>query len=216
MTSPPWPHILVITDRTQCAEPLAARAAALFRGGCRWLSVREKDMAPAERLALLRSLIAVAAPFGATIGVHDDLAAAQACRCALHLPAGADIAASRSLLGPHALIGQSCHNGGEIAAARGADYATLSPIFPSASKPGYLPAIDPEMLVAITRKADIPILALGGVTPATLPGLAGTGVGGIAIMGAAMRAPEPQAWFSGVAAGWSKAVMTGARTCRKA
>ena len=58
MTALPYPPILVITDRMQCAEPLEVRAAALFRGGCRWLSLREKDLEPEQRRALLERLIA--------------------------------------------------------------------------------------------------------------------------------------------------------------
>ena len=130
--------ILIITDRTQCAEPLEARAVALFRGGCRWLSLREKDLQPAERRAMLERLVAVAQPFGATVGVHDDLAVALALRIPLHLPADGDLATARRTL-DGALLGKSCHNAAEIAAAAkgGADYVTLSPFFPSVSKPGY-------------------------------------------------------------------------------
>jgi thiamine-phosphate pyrophosphorylase len=196
MTALPWPPILIITDRNQCAEPLETRAAALFRGGCRWLSLREKDLEPVERHVLLERLVSVARPFGATIGVHDDLTAALACNVALHLPAESDTAAARDVLS--ALLGKSCH--GEAAAARdGADYITLSPFFPTASKPGYRSGLNRAALNEIVAKADLPVLALGGVTRATLPELKGSNVAGIAIMGEAMRTPDPQAWFADIA-----------------
>ncbi len=189
MTALPWPPILVITDRNQCAEPLEARAAALFRGGCRWLSLREKDLGPPERRALLERLIAIAEPFGATVGVHDDLEAARALKIPLHLPADGDVAAARRLLGGGLPIGKSCHDAAEIAAASrdGADYVTLSPFFPSASKPGYRAAAGPRRH-RIVAEAALPVLALGGVTHAMLPELKGGAVKGIAIMGEAMRA----------------------------
>ena len=185
--------ILVITDRTQCAEPLEARAAALFRGGCRWLSLREKDMEPAERRRLLKRLIAVAEPFGAVVGVHGDLAAAVALGIPLHLPADGDLAAARRALG-NLLLGKSCHDAAEIAAAAGADYVTLSPFFPSASKPGYGTALD---LRAVAAGATLPVLALGGITREALPQV--SGVAGVAIMGEAMRVPEPESWFAEMA-----------------
>ena len=183
--------ILIITDRTQCAEPLEVRAAALFRGGCRWLSVREKDLEPAERRRLLESLIAAAQPFGATVGVHDDPDAAAALEIPLHLPAHADLGAARRALGS-VLLGKSCHDAAEIAAAArdGADYVTLSPFFPSASKPGYRAAVD---LSAIAAAAPLPVLALGGVTAVTLPQV--PGVAGVAIMGEAMRVADAEGWF---------------------
>jgi thiamine-phosphate pyrophosphorylase len=182
--------VLVITDRTQCAEPLEDRCAALFRGGCRWLSLREKDLEPDARRALLERLIAIAAPFGATVGVHGDLAAAQALNIPLHLPADGDLAAARRALGG-ILIGKSCHGAADIAAARQADYVTLSPFFPSASKPGYGTDHD---LPAIAAQAAMPVLALGGITRANLPRL--PGVAGVAIMGEAMRTARPEDWFA--------------------
>ena len=201
MIALPWPPILVITDRSQCAEPLEARAASLFRGGCRFLSLREKDMAPAERRALLERLILLARPFGATVGIHHDLDAALACNARLHLPSAADTQAARRALGPDRLIGKSCHTQAEIAAAArdGADYVTLSPFFPTASKPDYRPSLDRAALNRIVAEATLPVLALGGVTSATLPLLAGSAVKGIAVMGEAMRSPDPQAWFAEIA-----------------
>ena len=47
------------------------------------------------------------------------------------------------------------------AAGEGCDYATLSPIFVSASKPGYGPALG----VGALRDAPLPVYALGGVDP---------------------------------------------------
>ena len=181
--------ILIITDRTQCAEPLEARAAALFRGGCRWLSVREKDLPPAERRALLERLIDIAEPFGAVVGVHADLDAAAALGIPLHLPADGDLAPARGMV----LLGKSCHDATEVAAAArdGADYATLSPFFDSASKPGYRAAVD---LSAIAAEAPLPVLALGGVTRATLEQV--SGVAGVAIMGEAMRVADAERWFA--------------------
>jgi thiamine-phosphate pyrophosphorylase len=187
-------QILIITDRVQCAEPLEIRAAALFRGGCRWLSLREKDLTPAERRALLERLIAMAEPFGATIGVHDDLEAAQALTIPLHLPADGDVAAARRTLGD-VLLGKSCHDSADIAAAGDADYLTLSPFFPSASKPEYRTELD---LPAIAAGAALPVLALGGITRAIVPKV--SGVAGVAIMGEAMRTPEPEGWFTDLAA----------------
>lgn len=196
----PDPPILVITDRRQCSEPLEDRATALFRGGCRFLSLREKDLARDSRNALLERLIATAKPYGATIGVHGDAAAALSHDCALHLPADGDIAAARKLLGPNATIGQSCHSRAEIAAAvaGGVDYVTIGPIFASTSKPGYPPLAD---VAGIGAGFAIPILALGGITVGTMPSLP-AGFAGIAVMGQAMTAPGPAAWFTELRTAW--------------
>ena len=196
------PPILVITDQSQCRDSLVSRAEALFEGGCRWLSLREKDLTADARAALLGRLIEIARPYGAVIGVHDDIPAASALGCALHLPADGGARAARQVLGDGAMIGQSCHSADEArtAAAAGVDYITLSPAFVSASKPGYGPAITLHQYRAAALA--IPVLALGGVTETTLPMLAQSGVGGIAIMGAAMRTEDPAGWFRDLARQW--------------
>jgi thiamine-phosphate pyrophosphorylase len=198
MTTLPDPPILVITDRKQCPESLEDRAAALFRGGCRFLSLREKDMPPAERLELLGRLVALGRDYGATVGVHDDIAAAHAYGTALHLPSNGDVAQARRMVGPDVLIGKSCHSRAEMLAAAGADYVTLGPVFPSTSKPGYATA---ENLTEAMDGIGLPALALGGISLDTLHSLP-VGFGGIAIMGAAMTAADPQGWFAGIEARW--------------
>ncbi len=143
----PDPPLLVITDRGQARAPLPEIAEAVFRAGVRWLMLREKDLDAVARRDLLCDLVARGARFGATVTVNGDLAAAEAA-AGLHLPAGGDIEAVRRALGPGALLGASAHSLEEAttAAAAGADYVTLSPVFESASKPGYGPALGPAGL----------------------------------------------------------------------
>jgi thiamine-phosphate pyrophosphorylase len=78
------------------------------------------------------------------------------------------------------------------AAEAGADYATLSPIFPTASKPGYGPALG---LAALEQASRFPIsvVALGGVSPATAPACLRAGAAAIAVMGGVLAAQDPSA-----------------------
>jgi thiamine-phosphate pyrophosphorylase len=186
----PVPPVLVITDRRQAKRPLEEIAAALFAGGCRWLSLREKDLPPAERRALLQHLVARGKECGATVTIHDDLDAAATLGTGIHLPADGSVAAARRVLGAGALIGISAHRADEIvrAAAVGADYATLSPIFLSASKPDYGPALG---LAALRGPWPLPVLALGGVDAGNAAACCDAGASGIAVMGEAMRAASP-------------------------
>ena len=191
----PYPPLLVISDRGQAMRPLVEVAAAAFRGGCRWFSLREKDLPAAERLELLRALIALGREFGATVAVHDDVAAAVAAGAGgVHLPGGGDPAAARRQL-TSGLIGVSAHTPAEAAAQlrAGADYATLSPIFLTASKPGYGPAVGPAALAEAARLAPGPIVALGGIDAGNIAACLAAGAGGIAVMGEVMRAADPEA-----------------------
>jgi thiamine-phosphate pyrophosphorylase len=69
------------------------------------------------------------------------------------------------------------------AAAEGCDYATLSPIFASASKPGYGPPLGVHALGG----APLPVYALGGVDETNAAACIAGGAAGVAVMGAAMR-----------------------------
>lgn len=191
----PTPAVLVITDRRQARRPLEDIADALFAGGCRWLSLREKDLSSDDRRALLRRVILRAETRGALVTVHDDLAAATALGIGIHLPAGGSIAAARRALGADVLIGKSAHTADEVAraAADGADYATLSPIFLSDSKPGYGPALGVD---ALRRPWPLPVLALGGIDLANAPACLGAGAAGVAVMGEAMRAQDARGFFA--------------------
>ncbi len=195
----PEPPILVITDRRQARRPLEQVAEAVFAAGCRWLSLREKDLAAASRFALLHRLVAIGRAHGAVVIVHEDIAAARAAGAAgVHLPAGVAAGRARDALGADALIGCSAHGLAELAAATGADYATLSPIFASASKPGYGPALGVGALAAAIGAAPLPVVALGGVEAANSASCLAAGASGIAVMGAVMAADNPAAVMTGL------------------
>jgi thiamine-phosphate pyrophosphorylase len=190
----PDPPLLVITDRRQARRSLEEVAEAAFAGGCRWLSLREKDLPAAERLELLRRLLALGRRWGATVGVHEDLVAAVAARAgALHLPDGASPQVARGQLASATLIGVSAHDEAGIAgaAAAGADYVTLSPVFVSASKPDYGPALGPEGFARLARAAALPVLALGGIDDARIAETIAAGAAGVAVMGGVMAADDP-------------------------
>ncbi len=190
----PHPPLLVISDRSQAQRPLVEIAAAAFRGGCRWFSLREKDLPPAERRDLLHALVALGHPFGATVTAHEDIASVVAAGAGgVHLPGGGDPAAARRRL-PAGLIGVSAHTPEEAAAqlAAGADYVTLSPIFLSASKPDYGPAVGLAALAAAARLTTGPIIALGGIDEDNAAACLAAGARGIAVMGEVMRAAAPE------------------------
>jgi thiamine-phosphate pyrophosphorylase len=195
----PDPPLLVITDRQQAQGPIEAVAEAAFAGGCRWLSLREKDLDTASREALLRRLVAIGRRFGATVMVHEDIDAAVATQAGgVHLPRGVSPAAARRRLGAAVLIGCSAHDARELEAAAGADYATLSPIFPSASKPGYGPALGVSRFAAVVAGARLPVIALGGVDATNVASCIDAGAAGVAVMGGVMAATDVAALMAGL------------------
>jgi thiamine-phosphate pyrophosphorylase len=191
----PDPRLLVISDCSQARRPLPQIAAAAFNAGCRWFSLREKDLSAGERFALLAEVVAIGRPYGATVTVHDDLDAAIATGAGgVHLPAASDPAAARKRL-PHGLIGVSVHAPGEATAliAAGADYVTISPIFLTESKSGYGPALGLAGLAATVAAARGAVVALAGINPDNARACLDAGAAGVAVMGEVMRANDPEA-----------------------
>ena len=188
-------RLLLVTDRRSAARPLEEVVAAALHGGCRWLSLREKDLAHAERVALLDRIVALGRSFGATVTVHGDIEAALAADAdGVHLPAGGSPEQARARLGERALIGLSVH--GALEAARtdpAADYVTLSPIFGSISKPGYGPALGIRGLADAVANSRVPIVALGGIAADNLTECFTAGAAAVAVMGAVMAAADPEA-----------------------
>jgi thiamine-phosphate pyrophosphorylase len=182
-------RLLLVTDRHQAGslEEIVGDAVA---AGVRWVWVRDRDLPAPERRALAQRLRAIARVHDARLSVGGDIAlAAEIAADGVHLSAGSPIPAARARLGPDALIGVSAHGEAEVAAAAagGADYATLSPIFPTASKPGYGPALGVAALASAARHG-LPVLALGGIMPARTDECLRAGAVGIAVMGEVMRA----------------------------
>jgi len=191
----PVPPLLVISDRRQARRPLEEIAEAAFAGGCRWFSLREKDLPSAERRALLGALMVLGRRNGATVTVHEDIDAAVAAGAdGVHLPSGGSPKAARSRL-PGALIGASAHSAEEASALlrAGADYVTVSPVFLTESKPGYGPALGLDDLARIVTQASGPVIALGGISAETAPLCLAGGAQGVAVMGEVMRAADPRA-----------------------
>jgi thiamine-phosphate diphosphorylase len=187
------PRLLVLTDRTQCTSVTAAVVAAVEHGA-RAVVLREKDLSPDERAALAASLRSVLKPVGGLLIAAGGLAGTSQASFVdgVHLAAADPVPAFRP-----AILGRSCHDRAELALAtgEGCDYVTVSPVFPSPSKPGYGPPLGPSGLASLAWVAGPLVYALGGVTPDRVAACRSAGAHGIAVMGAVMREPSIVADF---------------------
>ncbi len=190
----PHPPLLLVTDRRQARKPLVEVVATALAAGCRWVSVREKDLPEDEQIGLVRLLLPLARRNGARLTLHGDAALAKAAGAdGVHISAGGDAAASRKLLGPDKLIGVSIHTATEAAAVDPAiaDYAIAGPAYETASKPGYGPEIGRKGLADLAKAARVPLVAIGGLNTMRAAEVLAAGVSGIAVMGSIMRAADP-------------------------
>lgn len=161
------------------------------------LQVRGKDLPAGEMEELVRAWIARLAGLPTRVVVNDRLDVA--------LAAGADgvhlgqedlpLDRARSLAPPGFLLGASTHGRGELLAAQrsGADYAGLGAFFGTGTKPG-AGLLEPAGAGVLSTIPDleIPVLAIGGITPARVDeALRIPAVTGVAVSGAIQEAPDP-------------------------
>lgn len=171
--------MLLLTDRAQLrlGRALLRTIDECVGAGLRAVVVREHDLEPAARHALVAGLAAL--PDLTVISSRVPDPAAHGTHLAAHQPA------------IDGWFGRSCHSVAEVrrAAAGGASYATLSPYAPTRSKPGYGPPLPEGVFAGLP----IPTYALGGMTPANAAGAREAGAHGVAVMGEVMRAADPAA-----------------------
>ena len=199
----PDPPLLVVSDRRQSRPPLAAVVAAVLGAGCRWVSLREKDLPEDEQIILARQLLPRVRAASARLLLHGEARLAMlAGTDGVHLPSGSKPGAARALLGPQKLIGVSIHTVTEAEAIEPAhvDYALAGPAFETASKPGYGPEIGRKGLADIVRASRVPVLAIGGINAARVAEMIAAGAAGIAAMGGVMRSADPAREVSGLLA----------------
>lgn len=101
----------------------------------------------------------------------------------VHLPAaGMSVAPTRSVVGEDCWIGRSTHSREEVAraAADGADYAFLGPIWPTASHPER----EPLGTAVLSFDHEIPVIAIGGITSGRVEECIALGAYGVAVISA--------------------------------
>jgi thiamine-phosphate pyrophosphorylase len=93
--------------------------------------------------------------------------------------------AARRLIGPQATLGFSTHNADQMraAAAEPVDYVAFGPVFATASKQRPDPTTGLDRLREIRSLTGRPLVAIGGITRTTAPGVWQAGADSVAIIG---------------------------------
>ena len=163
-----------------------------------WIIVREKDLRSEEYRMLFAKVARIVHKGGKKCLAHGRIALGVMSELGadgVHLPL--DVlrewrAASGRRSAPQAgvvqLVGTSAHSAAELAeaAALGADYATLSPVFATACKPGAAP-LGTAALAAVCKELPLPVFALGGIGMDKLDACIEAGAAGCCMMSELMR-----------------------------
>ncbi len=190
-------RVVVVTDGHGDPARIDALARACLEGGVRAVQIREPDLDAARLAALCEGLRPSFDAAGALLMVNDraDVAAAGYAH-GVHLGhRSLSPSAVRAFLDSELLVGVSAHDPAELRRAHelGADFAFLSPVFPTASKPDAQP-LGEERAAEWTRAAVLPVVWLGGLDADRVAALVDpVPAAGVAVLGAVCRAADPRA-----------------------
>ncbi|MDD3518138.1 MAG: thiamine phosphate synthase [Chromatiales bacterium] len=202
--------LYAITDPQLTPLPSALeRIEQSLRGGARLLQYRDKGDDHERRLREALSLRELCHRHGAQFIVNDDVRLAHESGAdGVHLGRDdVDVATARGMLGADAIIGVSCYDRLELAlaaAAGGADYVAFGSFYPSGTKPAAVRA-DPSLIAAFKRQADLPVCAIGGITPDNAPTLIAAGADMLAVIGGLFAQADVEMQASRITAAFDRA-----------
>lgn len=172
-----------------------------LEGGLKWVQLRMKDASDADFLRIGKEDRKLCDQHNATFIIDD--------RVQLVRETGADgvhlgkkdmpIAEARRILGSDAIIGGTANTFEDIEKhyRASANYIGCGPFRFTTTKEGLSPTLGLEGYRSIILKVreagiDIPVVAIGGITASDISALMQTGIAGIALSGAILRANNPK------------------------
>lgn len=181
----------MITDRHMCAPaPLLDTVEEALFGGIKAVQLREKDLPGRELFDLAVKLRVITKSYHARLFINERVDVAMAvdadgvhCR-ETSLPV--DVI---KRIAPDLLVGQSVHNlqSAKVAEQQGADFVQFGPIYETPSKKKYGDPQGLEKLEKVAAAVDIPVMAVGGITPGRTESCLQAGAQGVAGISAIMQ-----------------------------
>ena len=170
---------------------------ALEPGIATAFQLRVKDVGEHDLARLAEPLQRICADADVAFIVNDSVSLAKRLGAdGVHLgQSDGDVREARSLLGPSAQIGRTCHDSRHLAmeaGEAGADYVAFGAFYPTTTKPSdYRP--DPSILSWWSTLFEIPCVAIGGITPGNSAPLVRAGADFLAVCQAVWGRDDPAA-----------------------
>ena len=156
------------------------------------LILREKALTPEEYRKLAEKVKPVCEKYGVRLILHGHYEVAKTMRHPyLHLPLPQLAALPEKKRKRFWMLGASCHSVEEalLAQSLGATYITFSPVYETTCKQGATPK-GVEALKQAVDALEIPVLALGGITPENVGEVLACGAEGVCVRSGFMLAED--------------------------
>jgi len=184
----------ITDDHPSAGDPLQQVTIAL-EAGATIVQYRDKAITLSDvgTVSRIRSLCKVnRVPFV----INDNVLLAKAVDAdGVHLgQTDEDPAIAREILGPEAIVGLSASTPAELLNRHVdvCDYVGTGPVFPTTTKADAKGTIGPSGLSAIAARTDLPVVAIGGITPENAGACFSHGAAGVAVISAITRAADPR------------------------
>ena len=161
--------VYAITDPVLCGTQLNEKVLAAIEGGIRILQYRNKQASRERQQEEASELLTLCRQHDVLFIINDDVELTAAVDAdGVHLgQQDRALLEARQHLGADTIIGISCNNRFEnalTAQQQGADYVAFGRFFPSHTKP-QAPRADIGLLERARTELQLPVVAIGGITP---------------------------------------------------
>lgn len=184
--------VIAVTNRHLCRIPFLEQLKRLSAAGINAVILREKDLTPEAYTDLAKQAADICRQHGVSFIAHTFAAAALKINVRhIHMPLHV-LQTSKSIVKDFATTGVSVHSAAEAkqAARLGAGCLIAGHIFATASKNGLAPR-GISLLKEIQAAVNLPLYAIGGITPQNVINVKQTGIQGVCLMSSLMKADNP-------------------------
>lgn len=188
--------LYLVTDSSYHTEESFLRTVeAALRGGVTLLQLREKNRSAREYMELARKVKALCDQYQVPLLIDDRVDVAAAADAAgVHVgQSDIPVADARRILGPEKIVGATAKTVEQAIEAweQGADYLGVGAIYPTTTKVKTV-LTKVSTLQEICKAVPVPVNAIGGLNADNMDVLQGTGIAGICVVSAIMKAEEPE------------------------
>ena len=191
-------EMICVTNRLLCRGDLIGRIEDIAKCRPCGIILREKDLPAEEYLSLAERVYEICEKYGVRCILHSFAQAAVSIGCDnIHMPLPMLKKMTEEGKARFTHIGASCHSLTEAqeAVEKGADYLIAGHIFATDCKKG-LPGRGTDFLREICSHVDVPVYAIGGITPDNISEVLQTGAKGVCVMSGIMQCSDVSAYLA--------------------